>query len=358
MNILHISPNFNYACGVSKHVYLLFKEFKKQNKHTLFFITNEGDSLTRLNHIGIEPLIIKFKKDSKNLFLFIAFTIELFLFCWKNQIEVIHTHHRVPELAAVIVSFFLRIRTITTVHSFVKGFKRVSFKSDKIIAVSQSVENYLINEYKVNPKRITQCYNFIEPFEEINETEKLLFRKTNNINDNDFVFLFLGRINFIKGCDILVKVFNKINLDVGYKLILIGSFALNEEYLRMIQNNESIIIKSQMINISVPLLSCDVVILPSRYDSFPFFTLEAGMAKKPFIGGRTGGIAEFIEDGVDGLLVEPGNENDLLEKIMLLVNDEKLREKLANNLYTKVKKLPTANEYMKFIEEIYAEKIN
>ena len=358
MNILHISPNFNYACGVSKHVYLLLKEFKKQNKHTLFFITNEGDSLGRLNDICVEPVIVKFKKDNRNLFLFIQFVIKLFLFCKKNKIDIIHTHHRVPELAAVIVSFFLRIRTITTIHSFVKGLKSVSFKSDKIIAVSRSVENYLINEYKVNRKKITTCYNFIEPFEEINEKKKFLFRKANNINDNDFVFLFLGRINFIKGCDVLIKAFNKINLDVRYKLILIGSYNLNEEYLRMIQNNESIIIKSPMKNISVPLFSSDVVILPSRYDLFPFFMLEAGMAKKPFIGGRTGGIAEIIEDGVDGLLVEPGNENDLLEKMMLLVNDGKFREKLAYNLYNKVQKLPTANEYINFIEKIYAETIN
>ena len=44
----------------------------------------------------------------------------------------------------------------------------------------------------------------------------------------------------------------------------------------------------------------DVVILPSKKDSFPYVMLEAGINKKSFIGGNTGGIAEFIEDGVNG----------------------------------------------------------
>ncbi len=66
--------------------------------------------------------------------------------------------------------------------------------------------------------------------------------------------------------------------------------------------------------------------------------LEAGAMKKPFIGGNTGGIAEFIEDGVNGILIEPGDSDQLADKIIFLLNNPVQAELLANALYQKVKK--------------------
>ena len=48
----------------------------------------------------------------------------------------------------------------------------------------------------------------------------------------------------------------------------------------------------------------DIVVLPSLADSFPYVMLESGLFKKPFVGTQTGGIAEFIDDGKNGLLFE------------------------------------------------------
>ena len=44
--------------------------------------------------------------------------------------------------------------------------------------------------------------------------------------------------------------------------------------------------------------------------------IETGSFKKLFIGGNTGGIAEFIEDGKNGLLVDPENPEMIAEKII------------------------------------------
>ncbi len=81
--------------------------------------------------------------------------------------------------------------------------------------------------------------------------------------------------------------------------------------------------------------------------------IEAGSFKKPFIGGNTGGIAEFIEDGKNGLLVDPENHEQLAEKIIYLLNNPDLAKILGENLYEKVNRLCDYNKYFSEIEKIY-----
>ncbi len=63
----------------------------------------------------------------------------------KNKIDIIHTHHRFPELIAVRIGKKLNIKTIHLAHGFTSGYKKISFKSDKIISVSNSEDDYLID---------------------------------------------------------------------------------------------------------------------------------------------------------------------------------------------------------------------
>ena len=81
--------------------------------------------------------------------------------------------------------------------------------------------------------------------------------------------------------------------------------------------------------------------------------LEAGVHKKPFIGGNTGGIAEFIEDGKNGLLVDPENPEQLAEKISYLLDNPALGKHLGENLYDKVTRLCDYNNYFNEVEKIY-----
>jgi glycosyltransferase involved in cell wall biosynthesis len=52
-------------------------------------------------------------------------------------------------------------------------------------------------------------------------------------------------------------------------------------------------------------------VAPSRYESFGLVFLEARMFGKPVIGCRAGGMIEVIEEGVTGLLAEPGDAASL-----------------------------------------------
>lgn len=358
INILHISPDFNYSCGVSKYVSLLLDELSKREDLHLFFLTNKGDSLNRLNGVNVKINFLNFEKGNKDLFKFILNYFLLKKFCTENRIEIIHTHHRYPELLAYFVSKFLGIKTITTVHSLVDGWKYFSFKSDNIIAVSKAVERHLIQKYKVNNQKITQMYNFVKPFESPNYEEISNLKEKLGIQEDEKVLLFIGRIGYIKGCDILISAFEKLSNKYPFlRLLMIGNFE-SGEIKKSVQRNERIIYLSPADDIIKYYYLCDIIVLPSRIDPFPYVMLEAGLAKKPFIGGKTGGIAEFIEDGTNGLLVKPGDVDNLVEKVKQLINDNNLSQMLGFNLFTKVTQLTNGNLYTNKLIELYSSLLN
>ena len=306
--------------------------FSEISVYDVHFITNGGDSLDRISdNKNIKLNLLDFEKDHKNPFKLIKDFFKLLKYCKKNNIDIIHTHHRYPELISVLVSKFYKVKTITTVHSFVSGLKSLSFRSEKIICVSNAVKKNLIENYPHSKNRITVFYNCIDDSFFNTKSDSRLLRNKFGFNSDDKILLFAGRISRIKGVDTLINAFVKIiALNKNVKLILLGqvedikiSEAINgfEKYILVIQPTKDV---QEFYEAS------DIVVLPSRIDPFPYVMLEAGAMKKPFIGGTTGGISEFIEDGVNGILIEPGNPDQLADKIIFLLNNPEHAAILAN----------------------------
>lgn len=74
-----------------------------------------------------------------------------------------------------------------------------------------------------------------------------------------------------------------------------------------------------------------VFVLPSRYEGFGVVLLEAMRLGLPIVATRAGGIPEVVRDGVDGLLVPPGDARALAEAIARVLSEPDLRERLASS---------------------------
>lgn len=349
INILHISPNFNYTCGVSKYLTIILSELVKYPKLKIHFITNGGDSLERLESIGINPYIMKFDTGIKNVLYVRKNLKELESFCRLNKINIIHTHHRYPEFLANQLKHKLNVKTITTVHSLVRGFKWFSFRSDKIIAVSKAVEKNLIENYGVEQERIIQIYNPIDlKNEEANDTNELDYLKRFR------VILFIGRNHPHKGLDLLLKAFeilSKKYLDIA--LVIVSD--INEKQKNKIKlKNDRIFIFSPQKDVKKFYNIVEIVVLPSKVESFPYTMLESGYFNKLFIGSNIGGIKEFIENGKNGLLFESESIislTEVLERAIKMKLDEKRR--ILVNLYDKVSSLDSPSIYVDKLIKIY-----
>jgi glycosyltransferase involved in cell wall biosynthesis len=73
----------------------------------------------------------------------------------------------------------------------------------------------------------------------------------------------------------------------------------------------------------------DVVTIPSLWESFCLAGLEAMALGRPFVGTRGHGFDEFVEDGVNGLLVERDDVGELAGALERLLDDAALRERLG-----------------------------
>jgi len=75
---------------------------------------------------------------------------------------------------------------------------------------------------------------------------------------------------------------------------------------------------------------CSFFTMPSRVESFGIAYLEANACGKSVIGTRQGGVPDAIVDGVTGILVEPGNIQQLTDAMIVLIEDRTLRNKLGH----------------------------
>lgn len=353
--ILHISPDFNYSCGVSKLVFLYLKYFSDKEGYEIHFVTNGGDSLARLKEIpSLKTKKLNFKRGINNIFYYRKFYKDLKQYVIDNDINLIHTHHRFPEFVAVKIAKELNTKTITSAHSFVAGYKKISFKSDRIISVSNSISDYLTSNFKVKREKLFTLYNPIEKIPAINAQTKAKIRIELGLNPEHKILLFIGRISLDKGCDTLLKSFHLVKKEIKDIVLLMCGNVEDKKYDKKSEyQDSSVILLAPRRDISALYLIADIIILPSKIESFPFVMIEAGSFNKPFIGGNTGGIAEFIDDGKNGLLVNPKDHIELADKIIYLLQNTNFAKSLGENLNKKVMEQCDYNNYFFQIENIY-----
>ena len=154
---------------------------------------------------------------------------------------------------------------------------------------------------------------------------------------------FVGRISPEKGVADLLSAAKQLN-DIDFKVA--GSYDSMEELTDAAPSNFEFCghigrdaISSFYDNARVSVM-CSI-----WYEGFPGSIIEAMMQGKPIIASRIGGIPEIVDDGVTGLLFEPGNAKDLAEKIRYLWERPELCRQMGRAGREKVLREYTARRY-------------
>jgi len=84
-------------------------------------------------------------------------------------------------------------------------------------------------------------------------------------------------------------------------------------------------------------LAFDVYVCSSLKEGFPFSLLEAMSAGLPIVTTKVGGISEMIKDNQSGLLVKPADPKELAEKIIEVIDNKSLAEKLGTEAQIRVR---------------------
>lgn len=154
--------------------------------------------------------------------------------------------------------------------------------------------------------------------------------------------LFLGRLSKEKGLYDLLNVISRVRPQhPDIELICGGDGGLDEvkRYIATHELSANVHLvgwvsgdrKQQLLEAS------SIYLLPSYYEGLPMGLLEAMSVGMAVIASNVGGIPDIIDDGEDGLMVEPGDTDALELAIRILLNDDALRTKLGMAAQEKVK---------------------
>lgn len=172
-------------------------------------------------------------------------------------------------------------------------------------------------------------------------------RASIGLTDDDFVFIFVGRLVKDKGLNELIAAFRKIE-NPHAKLLLVGRYEpdldpLETETMEEIKSNPDIVEVGWQTDVRPWLALSHTFILPSYREGFPNVVLQAGAMGLPSIVTDINGSNEIIIDGENGLIIPGRDETALLQamnkvlkqKNQYIANREKNRSMIANRFEQK-----------------------
>jgi glycosyltransferase involved in cell wall biosynthesis len=231
-------------------------------------------------------------------------------------------------------------------------FLRIIIKnSDRVIVLTDIMKNEMVNFFN---RDVTIIPNGVD----VDRFEN--FRKCDTLEKKNIVtVLWVGVFRPEKGVQYLIEAIKYIiAVNKNVNLLLIG-YGSEENQLRGLVKElsleEYVHFIGKVSNDRIPeyMATSDVFVLPSLSEGFPVVILEAMAAGLPIVASWVEGLPEIIKEGENGFLVSPRNSHEIAEKVLLLIQNDSLRDKICKNNKNKSLSFSWDNIILE-IEKVYA----
>ena len=337
--------------------------FMASNGFDVKGVSSEGEELKEVREnegIVMEAINMSRKitpfQDLKSLW-------EMWNFLRKEKPQIVHTHTPkagiIGMLAARLAGVPHRLHTVaglplmeaTGIKRKILNFvEKLTYSSaTRVYPNSKGLYDFILQNHFTQSNKLKIIANgssnginttFFSPAQ-VSEIEKVALREKLNIQSDDFVFVFVGRIVSDKGINELIKAFSQLqtaenNELTGIKLLLVGGLEsdldpLNPETLAEINQNKDIISAGFQQDVRPFFAISNVLAFPSYREGFPNVVMQAGAMGLPSIVSDINGCNEIIVEGENGLIIPPKNVEKLKEKMLTLAKDKNLYTKLKGN---------------------------
>ena len=315
---------------------------------------------------GVE--VIRAGSAGKILSLPISLSFVLKLRKMSKEADIVHFHVPFPlgDLACLMSNY--KGRVVVSWHSdivrqkkMMKLYKPLMKKflerADIILVATQGH----IDGSDYLPEYSDKCrivpYG-VEPSIEQLADKYIVEDSKDNIDVKPIKFLFIGRLVYYKGCEILVEAFSRVK---NAELCLVGTGPLELSLKQKVIDlgiSSKVVFRGassddEMVNC---IHSCDVLVLPSivKSEAFGLVQLEAMVFQKPVINTNLpSGVPYVSIDKETGLTVEPGSTNELAVAMQWLVDHDEDRINMGIRGRQRVKEHFTTKNMLDNIEEIY-----
>ncbi len=182
--------------------------------------------------------------------------------------------------------------------------------------------------------------NLLHDPEPSTEEDRARARRDYGIPEDRFVVLTVGSVGHRKGSfDIMAAAPLVAAKDLDTLFVLVGGEELPGEMVRVRSlaaevgdlNNVCIVGEVERPVVPTILSLADVFLLPSYIEGMPISIIEAMARKLPIISTQVGGIPEMVENGVSGILIDPGAPEQIADAVLKLSRDEEERRRLGTN---------------------------
>lgn len=330
-----------------------------QKEYEVIAVSADKEELTKLGEqIGVKTFAVDMTrsitpgKDLKSVW-------DLYRFFKREKPLIVHTH--TPKagitgmLAAKMAGVPIRLHTLAGLPQMdarkfkwkvLKAVEKVTFScATRIYPNSFKMYKFLLRENYAAKDKLKVIANGssngidINNFnpENYNFQQRKDLRESLNINLQDIVFIFVGRLVGDKGINELVEAFVKVNRKFpATSLLLVGNFEdeldpLEKITIKEMKNHPKIIEAGYQKDVR-PFFACaDILVFPSYREGFPNVVMQAGAMNLPSIVTDINGCNEIIEEGVNGIIVPVRDVESLFVAMSELAENGDLRDLLRRN---------------------------
>jgi len=379
INVLHIIGSLQLG-GAEKSLLLLLQNIDRA-KFNPVVVTMYSDGLNdffsddfRKLNIPLYHLHLKSWRD-----------IETFRglrqIIWRHRIDIAHSHYGALEFFGTLYARLAGVRhCVYTKHNL--RFKTgLSFKlgrillnrilTERILSISQTVTEHLVDSEYASPSRIRLVYNPVENPKIPNAAHQASIKQKWQIPTGQFIIGNTSRFDSSKGFDIFylaLKYLRKMGIPVH--AVVMGNESSQMEHQRLISENdlhELVTILPYQKDLSPVYSILDCYLFPSIHtEGFGIALLEAMSYGLPVVGLNVGVMNEIIRNQSNGLLPYPekwektfhGNRTDaakaLAKAIAELYNSPVLLRNISANAKVTAEKYSVTN-FVNKIEAVYLE---
>lgn len=331
LKVIHVIGGGEFG-GAEQHIIQLLSLMPEHGVEGKVICFYEAGLSAALRAKGIEVEVLQFGRFDLRLLGALKRSFK------RAQPDIIHTH-------GVKANFFTRLAVgkrktaplVTTVHSmlrfdyvnrlayFVASLmeRRTRYRNDHFIAVSHAVKASLVEE-GVMDEAVTVVHHGIDHVHYGQGTRQLREEEL-GLSDEHYVIGVVTRLVKNKGMEFIINAMPRIVAErPEARLVILGSGPEEESLKHLVDKlglHDQVIFVGFRDDVAECLGSFDCFVSASLSEGLGLNVLEAMAASVPVVATKVGGIVDFMQDRVNGLLVKPSSSDALAEAIMELMND-------------------------------------
>jgi D-inositol-3-phosphate glycosyltransferase len=273
--------------------------------------------------------------------------------------DLIHSHYWLSGRLGLLFADHWGVPLVSTFHTLAQLKNRVAESaaereqtvryeierrtmagSDRVVALTAIDRQQILRHYETHsPIDVIPGGVDLDRFSPMPREQA---RATLGLAPNQNILLFVGRIQRLKGLEVLVRAFAKLG-DLDARLVVVGGQPGTSPEAREIARLQHLVAKlgiedrtgfvGAVAHEQLPLYyaAADVTVMPSSYESFGLVAVESLACGTPVVATRVGGLTSIVHDGETGLLVPWRDAQMFAESLRRVLEDTDLRRRLAAN---------------------------